>query len=127
MSSGEREAITAASLTVDMNTITVDDEMGGEKLHGHIVSPDILDVNQYATATFTFGGHEGDMITGTLSTAGQEMAVEAPATVGEGSVEIGDFNIDMGALTYFVTERAEAAEEEWHDTNIGFSATIIAQ
>lgn len=123
----EGDLITSASLTADLNTFTVEDEMGGEKLQGHIMSPDLLDVNQYATAVFTFDKHENGTLYGSISVAGNDMAIEAPATIGEGTIDIADFNVDMGALNYFVTERAEAAEEEWHDTNIGFTASIVAQ
>lgn len=123
----EGDLITSASLTADLNTFTVEDEMGGEKLQGHIMSPDLLDVNQYATAVFTFDRHEDGIVYGSLSVAGNDMAIEAPATVGEGTIDIADFNVDMGALNFYVTERAEAAEDEWHDTNIGFTASIVAQ
>lgn len=119
----EADLITNASLTMDMNTLTAD----SDKLAGHLVSPAFFDVNQYASATFTFGGHVDGIVSGTLSCAGQEFAIEAPATVTEGTVEIADFNIDMSVFPYFQEEKEKAPEEEWHDTNIGFTATIVAQ
>jgi polyisoprenoid-binding protein YceI len=118
----EGDMVTAASLNVDMNTITAD----AEKLQGHLMAPDFFDVNQYASASFSFDRHEEGVIYGTVNASGMEFAVEAPATVGEGSVEISDFKIDLGQLAFFVTEREEAPEEEWHDTNIGFTASIMA-
>lgn len=123
----EGDVITAASLTMDLNTITVDDEMGGEKLLGHIISPDLLDVAQFGTATFTFGGHADGMVTGTLNVAGADTDVNAPVTVGEGSIEVGDFQVDMAHLPMFAGEREGKPEAEWHDAGIGFTATIIAQ
>lgn len=117
----EGGVITSATLNIDMNTITAD----AEKLQGHLMAADFFDVNQYASASFAFDRHEEGVIYGTVNAAGLEFAAEAPATVSEGSVEISSFKIDMGQLGFFVTEREEAPEEEWHDTNIEFTASIV--
>ncbi|MEX1001060.1 MAG: YceI family protein [Crocinitomicaceae bacterium] len=123
----EGEKVTAASLTVNMNTITVTDEMGGDKLQGHLMSPDFFDVNQYASASFNFDRHEDGVIYGTVNVAGVELPVEAPVTVKEGSVEADDFKVNMVDLPFFQQERSEAPEKEWHDPLIGFTATIVAK
>ncbi len=119
--------ITAAALTVDMNTIVE----GSEKLEGHLAAPDFFDVNTFATTEFTFDRHENDMIYGTATIIGKEVAVEAPTTVtvdgDNATVEVGEFEIDFTALEmpFFVTEAAEAPVEEHHNPVIGFSATIV--
>tara|TARA_B110000046_G_C12987660_1_gene396394 strand:- start:302 stop:961 length:660 start_codon:yes stop_codon:yes gene_type:complete len=118
--------ITAANLTVDMNTMSE----GSEKLEGHLMSPDFLDVNKFATTTFSFDRHENDMIYGTATIVGKDVAVEAPATVtldGDNAiVEVGGFKIDFAALEmpYFVAD-VEMPAEEQHDPMIGFSAIIV--
>ena len=123
----EGDKITEASMTINMNTITVVDDAGGEKLEGHLMSPDFFDVNQYAKATFNFSKHEEGMIHGNLNVAGLDFPVEAPVTLGEGKVDVQDFKIDMVQLPFFQEEREKAPEKEWHNTNIGFTATIVAQ
>lgn len=124
----ENDVITEATLSADMNTITSDDEMGGEKLEGHLMAPDFFDVNQFASATFNFDRHEEGMVYGTLNTAGIDFPVEAPVTVAEGSIEVADFKVDMSQLAFFQMEREkEADESKWHDPMIGFSATIVGK
>jgi polyisoprenoid-binding protein YceI len=124
----EGDLITAASLSANMNTITSDDEMGGEKLAGHLVSPDFFDVNKYASAEFTFNKHEEGMVHGTLNAAGLEFAVEAPVTLTEGVVTVGEFKVDMSALGFFTMEKEKEKDQaKWHDANIGFSANIVAK
>lgn len=124
----EGDVITDASLSADMNTITSDDEMGGEKLAGHLMAPDFFDVNQFASADFTFDRHEEGTVYGSLNAGGQEFAVEAAATVAEGSVEIGEFKVDMSTLPFFVMEKEkEADESKHHDAMIGFSASILGK
>lgn len=122
----ENDVITEASLSADMNTITSDDDMGGERLEGHFMSPDFFDVNQFAAATFTFDRHEEGMVYGTLNTAGMDFNIEAPVTITEGSIEVGEFKVDMSALAYFEMEKEkEKDESKWHDPMIGFTATIV--
>ena len=124
---GDVVEITNAALTVDMNSISE----GSEKLEGHLMAPDFFDVNNFATTEFAFDRHEEGMIYGTVTIIGKEMGIEVPATVnmdGDNvNVEIGDFQLDFTALEmpFFVTEAAEAPEEERHDPNIGFSATVV--
>jgi YceI-like domain len=122
----EGDAITAATLTMDMSTVSADDPMG-EKLLGHLNSPDFLNVGEYTISTFTFDRNEGGMIYGTLTVAGFDMNVEAGVTVTDGNVAISDFDIDMVQFPFFVTERAEAEEGDWHNPMIGFNADIIGQ
>jgi len=124
----ENDVITEATLSADMNTITSDDEMGGEKLEGHLMAPDFFDVNQFASATFNFDRHEEGMVYGTLNTAGMDFPVEAPVTVSEGSIEVGEFKVDMSSLAFFQMEKEkEADESKWHDPMIGFTATIVGK
>lgn len=124
----EGDVITDASLSADMNTITSDDEMGGEKLAGHLMAPDFFDVNQFASAEFKFDRHENGTVFGTLTSAGKEFAVEAPATVSEGRVEIGEFKVDMSSLPFFVMEKEKEPDtSKHHDAMIGFSATIVGK
>ena len=117
----EGDLITDAALTIDMNSLTCD----SDKLLAHLGNEEFFDINKYASAAFNFDRHEEGMIYGTLNAGGLEFAVEAPVTVGDGTVEIGEFKIDMSQLPYFVTEKTDAPEDEWHDTNIGFSAMIV--
>lgn len=124
----EGDMITAATLKADMNSITSDDDMGGEKLAGHLKAPDFFDANQFASADFSFDRHEDGMVYGSLNTAGKQFPVEAPATVSEGSVEIGEFKIDMSELPFFVMEKEKEADaSKHHDASIGFSATIVGK
>lgn len=124
----EGDVITAASLKANMNTITSDDEMGGAKLAGHLMLPDFFDVNKYATAEFTFEKHEEGNVFGTLNAGGLQFAVEAPVTLSEGAVAIGDFKVDMSTLPYFNMEKEKEKDQaKWHDANIGFSANIVAK
>lgn len=118
----EGDVITGGSLTVDMNSITSD----AEKLTGHLMAPDFFDVNQFATSSFTVDSHADGMLAGKLNVAGLEMGVEAPVSLEDGNVTVNDFKLDMIELPFFQTEREEAPEEEWHDTNIGFTASIVA-
>lgn len=121
--------ITAAALTVDMNSISE----GSENLEMHLKNEDFFDVNTYATTSFEFDRHENDMIYGTAMIVGKSVAIEAPATVsmnGEDAVvEVGEFTIDFSALEmpFFVKEAEEAKEEEKHDPVIGFSANIVGK
>lgn len=122
----EGDVITSGALTINMNTVTADDEMGG-KLMEHLVTPDFLDINQYATSTFTLTNHENGVINGTLTVAGLDMDVEAEATMADGVVTTSDFKVDMIQFPYFQTEQAEKPEGEWHNTMIGFNATIVGK
>lgn len=122
---GEVSTITSASLVVDMNSIQEE----SEKLVSHLKNEDFFDVNSFATTEFTFDRHEGDMIYGTLSVVGKELAVEAPASVttdgDNASVSVGDFKLDFTSLEMpFFIEDVKAPAEEQHDPNIGFSAEI---
>lgn len=136
----EGDVITAASMVVDMQSITAD----SDKLVGHltmtdhffsVMRPDTVSadsvnwVEDNTTATFTFDKHENGMIYGSVNVNDLDFAVEAPVTLTEGKIEIGEFSIDMSGLTYFVMEVAnvEVPEEERHDPNIGFSATIVGK
>ncbi len=124
----EGDMITSASLSANMNTITSDDDMGGEKLAGHLMAPDFFDVNQFASADFTFSKHEEGTVYGTLSSAGLEFDIEAAATVTEGAVEIAEFKVDMSSLPFFVMEKEkEADESKHHDAMIGISASIVGK
>lgn len=122
----EGDQITSASLTMDMGTVTADDEMGA-KLLEHLNTPDFLNPEAHATSSFTFDKHEDGVIYGTLNVAGFDMDVQAPATLNEGTVEISDFKVDMVQFPFFQTERAEKPEAEWHDTMVGFTATIVGK
>ncbi|MBD3636144.1 MAG: YceI family protein [Crocinitomicaceae bacterium] len=121
------DEITSASLTINMNSFVVEDEAGGEKLQSHLSSPDFFDLNQYGTSSFTFIDHSDGMITGKLNVVGLEMDVEAPVTLSEGKVEVGDFTVNMVQLPFYANEREEKPEADWHDPKIGFNATIVAQ
>ena len=124
----EGDLITDATLSADMNTLSSDDEMGGEKLTGHLMAPDFFDVNQFASAEFTFDRHEEGTVYGTLNAAGQQFPVEASATVTEGTVEIGEFKVDMSTLPFFTMEKEmEADVTKHHDAMIGFSATVVGK
>lgn len=136
----EGDVITAASMNVDMTSITAD----SDKLLGHltmtdhffsVMTPDTISadsinwVDNNTTAVFTFEKHEEGMIYGSVNVNDLDFAVEAPVTVTEGQIELGEFSVDMSGLTYFVMEVAnvDVPEEERHDPNIGFTATIVAQ
>ena len=119
----EGDVITAASLTVDMASVTEDG--GNEKFMGHLSSPDLLNFEANPSATFTFGGHADGVLTGTVNAAGLDLPVEANATVADGTVTLEDFTLDMSALMFFQTEIAEKPEEERHDPNIGFNGTVV--
>ncbi|MFT4600011.1 MAG: hypothetical protein ACI857_000179 [Arenicella sp.] len=124
----EGDVITDASLSADMNTLVSEDENGGERLSGHLMNPDFFDVNQFASADFTFDRHEEGMIYGSLSSAGLEFAIEASATVTEKLVEIGEFKIDMSSLPYFGMEKEKEADvTKHHDPLVGFSASIVGK
>ena len=133
----EGDVITAGALTVDMQSITSD----SERLTGHLMTDhffsvlkaDSVDVDSVnwvpnnPTAAFTFEKHEEGTVYGTINVAGTDFPVEAPVTVGEGTLEFGEFSIDMGILGYFVMEAEdpEVPEEERHNSNIGFTASIV--
>lgn len=125
---GEDMAVTAANLNVDLNSINEE----SEKLVGHLKSPDFFDINQFATASFSFDRHEEGMIYGTANIVGKDLPVEAPVTLtetGEGvNVEVGEFKLDFSALEMpFYIEDVKAPVEEQHDPNIGFTATILGK
>lgn len=123
----EGDVITAGSLTANLNSVSVDDEMGGAKLLGHILTADLLDVNQFATATFTFEKHENSSVVGTLSVSGVDVVIDAPVSINEGGLEVADFTANLAHLPFFIREVAEVANEaERHDPNIGFNASIVA-
>ena len=122
----EGDVITSGALTINMNSVTADDEMGA-KLMEHLSTPDFLDINQYATSTFTLTKHENGVINGTLNVAGLNMDVEAEASMADGVVTTSDFKVDMVQFPYFQTEQAEKPEGEWHNTMIGFNATIVGK
>lgn len=120
----EGTVITAASLTVDMNTLT--EISGNEKLLGHIASADILNIAEYPTAAFTFTSHEDDLLKGTINAIGMDFPVEVMAAFMDGSVGLSDFSLDMSALPYFLSEKEEGTPaEEQHNPNIGFSGTVV--
>ncbi|WP_027421497.1 YceI family protein [Crocinitomix catalasitica] len=125
---GEEAVITAATLVIDMNSISEE----SEKLVGHLGSPDFFALETYPTSSFTFDRHENGMIYGSVNVLGKDLAVEAPAEVivteGALTVNVGEFKADFGALEmpFFVTEKAEKPEAEWHNASIQFSATIKA-
>ena len=123
--STEGDVVTAGSMTINMASIEMDGD--GDKLIDHLMSDHFFNVENYPTATFAFNKHEETIIYGTLSVAGMEFPVEAPADIANGFVDLLDFKIDMSQLPYFQMEAEEAPEEERHDTNIGFKATIVGQ
>lgn len=120
--------ITAASMVIDMNSIS--DADGMDKLVGHLKAPDFFDVNTFATTDFTFNRHENDMIYGSVNIIGKSVDIEAPATVTvDGNtltVAVGEFTVDFAQLQmpFFVAE-VDAPAEEKHNSNIGFSATVV--
>ena len=103
--STDDDVITDASLKMNMNTVMSTDENGGANLTGHLMAPDFFEVNKYATAEFAFDRHEEGTVYGTLTAAGIEFAIEAGATVTEGTVEVAEFVVDMSALSFFVVEK----------------------
>lgn len=123
---GEESQVTAASLKVDMNSISEE----SEKLVGHLKSPDFFDVNAYASTDFNFDRHEAGIIYGSISVIGKTLPVEAPATITEENgtlnLAIGEFKIDFSSIEmpFFVAETDKPAEEK-HSANMGFSATIV--
>jgi polyisoprenoid-binding protein YceI len=123
---GDEKQVTAASLEIDMNSI----EEPSEKLVGHLKNEDFFDVNTYAKSSFTFDRHEDGMIYGTAKIVDKELPVEAPVTISESetgaTVEVGAFKLDFTSLEMpFFVKEADAPEEEKHDPNIEFSATIV--
>ncbi len=125
---GDMYQITDGNLVVDMNSISE----GSEKLEGHLMSEDFFDVNQYATTEFMFDRHEDGMIYGTAMIIGKETPIAAPVEVmvdGEmAMIEVGQFEVDFAALgmPFFTREMEEAPEEERHNSNIQFSASVKA-
>lgn len=122
---GEEKQVTAASLEIDMSSI----EEESEKLVGHLKSEDFFDVNQYGTSSFSFDRHEDGMIYGTATIVDEQLPVEAPVTISEtaegATVEVGEFKLDFTSLEMpFFIEDVKAPEEEQHNPNIGFTATI---
>jgi polyisoprenoid-binding protein YceI len=110
-------------MTINMASVEVGD--GSEKLQGHLMAPDFFDIENFATAEFTFDSHEEGIVYGSVNVVGKEMAVEAETTVDGNTLNVSDFTIDMSELGFFTTEAAEKPEEERHDANIGISATIV--
>jgi len=125
---GEDMEVTAASLNIDLNSINEE----SEKLVGHLMSADFFDVNQFATASFSFDRHEDGMVYGTATIIDKELPVEAPVTISaseeEVTIEVGEFKLDFSALEMpFYVEDVKAPEEEQHDPNIGFTSTIVGK
>ena len=126
--STDADVITDATLKMNMNTVMSTDENGGANLTAHLMKPDFFDVNKFASAEFTFDRHEEGKVYGTLTAAGVEFAIEADATVSEGTVEIAEFVVDMSTLPFFTIEKEkEANQEKWHDSNVTLSATIVGK
>jgi hypothetical protein len=119
----EGGVITAATLTMDMNSITAD----SEKLQGHLGAADFFDINQFASSEFVFDRHEEGVLYGVVNAAGLEFSVEAGVTVVAGEVAVDEFRMDLSSLPYFVAEREENPEEEWHNPSVGFTVTIVAE
>lgn len=123
---GEEVAVSGGSMTMDINSITSD----SEKLTGHLMAPDFFDVNNFATAGFTFDSYEEGVIYGTANIIGKDIAVEMTSTISSddagATIEIAEFKLDFAGLEmpFFVTEAAEAPEDERHDTHVGFTATV---
>lgn len=124
----EGDNIKTGSLSIDMNSITSDDEAGGERLSGHLMTPEFFDANQFATASFTLDKHEEGTVYGKLTAGGKEFSVTAPAAVSEGVVKLSDFNVDMSELLFFGMEKEEEKDSaKWHDPLIGFTASIVGK
>lgn len=125
---GDEYEITAGSLVVDMNSISE----GSEKLVGHLKAEDFFNVNAFATTEFTFDRHEDGIVYGMANIIGKELPIEAPVTVtvdgDNATLEVSQFELDFTALEmpFFVTEMAEAPEEERHNPIIQFTATVNA-
>ena len=81
--------LSGGTVTIDMSTITCTDlkpEKGGEKLVGHLNSPDFFDAKNHTTATFKFNTVkviEGNkhQITGDLTIKGITNPITFPATI----------------------------------------------
>lgn len=135
----EGEVIKSASMNIDMRSIQAD----SERLAGHLMTGDFFGVMKPDTvsadsinwvfadtvSTFTFDKHENNKVYGTANVAGLDFPIEAPVTMSEGKLEVGEFSIDMSGLSFFAAEiaNAEMPAEEKHDPNIGFTATIVGK
>lgn len=119
--STEGDAVTGGSLTFNMASVVAD----SDKLTGHLMAPDFFDLANFATAEFSFGGYAEGVVSGTLSMVGQEFNVEANTAVDGNVLNVSEFKIDASSMNFFVSEREEKAEEEWHDANVGVTATIV--
>lgn len=101
----ENGMISTGTITIDMQTITVEDIKDAEtnaKLKGHLMSPDFFGVEEHQTAVLKINSvshKEGDtyIIHGDLTIKGITHPIEIPTTVkmeGKKLVAIGEANID---------------------------------
>ncbi|MFT5820578.1 MAG: polyisoprenoid-binding protein YceI [Crocinitomix sp.] len=125
---GDELAVSAGYILVDLNSIT--ESEGSDKLIGHLMAPDFFDVNQFATTEFVFNSFEDGMMSGSLTVLGKEVEVSAPVSISAdengATLELGEFAVDFAAfeMPFFVREKEEAPEGEWHNSSIGFTATV---
>lgn len=80
----------SVSITIQMSSLQIEPE----RLHGHLLSPDLFDAAQFPTATFestriVAGGEGGThTVTGNLTLHGQTRAITFPATIELGSSDV---------------------------------------
>jgi polyisoprenoid-binding protein YceI len=123
-------AITAGSVTVDLNSITDNDGM--VKLEGHLKSADFFNIVEFPTAEFKVTKHEEGQLYGTISLLGQELEVVAPVTVEEGedmiTVSAEEFRLDVTPINMpFFVEDIKQPVEEQHDRKLGISFTFVGK
>jgi len=122
-------ALTAGSLTIDMNSAK--DSGGATDLDAHLKEPAFFDVNQFATSSFTFESFDGTTATGSLSIMGQTVAISAPAeviiTADNVTVNVSMFVIDFAALNmpYFI-EDAKQKPAKQHNPKVEIWGTVVA-
>ena len=138
----ENNAVTNATITIDMASLTVENfEEGDEqkgKLEGHLMAPDFFDVANNATTSFELSGIEagtGDynsMVTGNLTIMDSTKSVKfnANITVSDSAVSIKSEDFTVDRLDWgldFHKEGTEGVPTEYLISNeLGFTidATI---
>jgi polyisoprenoid-binding protein YceI len=117
----EDSVITAASFTVDLNTMMTTDSIPEEKkgyLIGHLKSADFFKLDtavlENNVATLAVTSIENNMLKGDLTIMGLTKAVEIPVTVAISAETVtinGTFDVDMAQFgVAFLQQPAEGAE-----------------
>lgn len=129
--------IVSGMVTVDMNTMTPEDEnysedKPAEGLVGHLMSPDFFDVATYPTATFEITGTDGQNVVGNMTIRGVTnegvITISSSEMTDDGMTASGTMTFDRHAYgVSYKTGAADMVISDMIELELSVSASKVVQ